>query len=118
MLLIGAIVVGFSILNKPSEEKKEEMLRKRDSLQQVENERIKKEKIEQELIEQVSAKKAEAIDTSGLKAQAGVFANSMLGAEEYYTLENDLLQLKISSKGGRPYSVALKNYKTHFIYKE
>jgi YidC/Oxa1 family membrane protein insertase len=34
-------------------------------------------------------------------------------AERFYTIENDKLKLTISSKGGRPYSVWLKEFKRH-----
>ena len=36
-----------------------------------------------------------------------------IGKETFYTLENDKLKLTISSKGGRPYSVQLKDFVTH-----
>ena len=34
------------------------------------------------------------------------------GENKFYTIENDLIKLVVSSKGGRPYSVELKKYKT------
>jgi YidC/Oxa1 family membrane protein insertase len=44
--------------------------------------------------------------------QYGVFAQSALGENEFITLENNKVELKISLKGGRVYSARLKDYKT------
>jgi YidC/Oxa1 family membrane protein insertase len=44
--------------------------------------------------------------------QYGVFAQSAIGENEFIILENKLVELKISLKGGRVYSARLKNYKT------
>jgi YidC/Oxa1 family membrane protein insertase len=43
----------------------------------------------------------------------GVFSARANGDKEFYTIENDLIILTLSSKGGRPYSALLKEYKTH-----
>src|SRR5664279_5423995 len=45
-------------------------------------------------------------------SQYGVFAQSATGENDFITLENNLVELKISPKGGRVYSARLKNYKT------
>ena len=44
--------------------------------------------------------------------QYGVFAKSVSGENEFITLENNKVELKISLKGGRVYSARLKDYKT------
>jgi YidC/Oxa1 family membrane protein insertase len=44
--------------------------------------------------------------------QYGAFAQSAIGENEFITLENNKVELKISLKGGRVYSVRLKDYKT------
>lgn len=44
--------------------------------------------------------------------QYGVFAQSALGENDFITLENNKVELKISLKGGRVYSARLKDYKT------
>ena len=43
----------------------------------------------------------------------GVFSGSARGDNEFYTIENDLIILTVSSKGGRAYSALLKEYRTH-----
>ena len=44
--------------------------------------------------------------------QYGVFAQSAIGENDFITLENNKVELKISLKGGRVYSARLKDYKT------
>ena len=44
--------------------------------------------------------------------QYGVFAQAAIGENEFITLENNKVELKISLKGGRIYSARLKDYKT------
>ena len=44
--------------------------------------------------------------------QYGVFAQTAIGENDFITLENNKIELKISLKGGRVYSVRLKDYKT------
>ena len=58
------------------------------------------------------------IDTNNLiseklKKEYGVFANSAIGKERFYTIENDRLKLTITNKGGRIISVILKEYQTY-----
>ena len=43
----------------------------------------------------------------------GVFSTSAKGDNEFYTIENDLITLTVSSKGGRAWSALLKDYRTH-----
>jgi membrane protein insertase, YidC/Oxa1 family, C-terminal domain len=45
--------------------------------------------------------------------QYGAFAISAKGENEFITLENNKIELKISTKGGRVYSARLKDYVTH-----
>ncbi|MDX9772134.1 MAG: membrane protein insertase YidC [Bacteroidales bacterium] len=43
----------------------------------------------------------------------GVFAASSRGENEFYVIENELMAITISSRGGKTYSVRLKDYKTY-----
>ena len=45
--------------------------------------------------------------------QYGIFAQAALGENEFITLENNKVELKISLKGGRVYSARLKDYRTY-----
>ena len=45
--------------------------------------------------------------------QFGIFGKAALGEEKLVTLENNLMKITFTSKGGRIYSVELKDYQTH-----
>ena len=64
----------------------------------------------QQATNELPTNKASAIPTD--INQYGVFAKSAIGENEFITLENNKVELKISLKGGRVYSARLKDYKT------
>lgn len=43
----------------------------------------------------------------------GVFSGKVTGEDTFYTIENDLMIMKVSARGGKAWSVTLKNYTTH-----
>lgn len=49
------------------------------------------------------------VDSSKFK---GPFGSALTGSEKFITLENEQMIVKLSTKGGRVYSVQLKSYKT------
>ena len=54
--------------------------------------------------------------TSGITTdinQYGIFAQAAIGENEFITLENNKVELKISLKGGRIYSARMKDYRTY-----
>ncbi len=117
IVLIFAILVVFSIINKPSKEEVEAAKHRKDSIAQVE---LQNELLKQQAEEQQNNEIAAPVDTISkadeLKQktdQLGVFGNAAIGEEEFYTLENNLMKITFSNKGGRVYSVELKNYVTH-----
>lgn len=116
IVLIVLILVVFSVMTKPSQEEIEAAKRRQDSI-----ELVRKQIAEQELIEQKI--RQEAIKTNELSAGSedkaaelrdkyGSFSGSVEGESKFYTLENDLVKIQVSSKGGRIFSVQLKNYQT------
>lgn len=116
--LIFAILVIFSLINQPSKEEIEATKRKRDSIAQVEAQVILQ---QQKLQDQQTAEQAEINSDSTLKGKVlqdkidelGVFGAAAVGEETFYTLENNLIKITFSNKGGRIYSVELKDYQTH-----
>ena len=50
---------------------------------------------------------------TGNASQYGPFADVAIGENDFITLENDKIELKISLKGGRVYSARLKDYMTY-----
>lgn len=51
------------------------------------------------------------IDSVKLNKPQGILGQFAEGEEEFVTIENELIKVKLSTKGGHPYSVELKNYK-------
>src|SRR5690606_11956234 len=112
--LILVLLAWWLYMNQPTEAQRLEIARKQDSLARIENQTI--------LLENQSG----AIDnnsshtdsltgnatqtTDALAARFGVFAPSASGEEEIVTLENDVLAIQFSSKGGRIIDVLLKEY--------
>ncbi|HPE75205.1 MAG TPA: membrane protein insertase YidC [Draconibacterium sp.] len=119
IVLIFAILVVFSIINQPSKEEIEATKHRRDSLALVEKQN---ELLLQQQIQQQSEIENSTIGNDSINAenqlqknteQFGVFGSAALGNEEFYTLENNLMKITFSNKGGRIYSVELKNYQTN-----
>lgn len=122
IILIFGILIIFSIMNQPSEEDIEAAKRRRDSIAQVEAE---KKALEQQQAEQQSEETlSETALPDAINADAdaelqqkidefGVFGKAAIGEQEFYTIENNLLKITLTNKGGRIYSVELKDYQTH-----
>lgn len=98
--LIGAVIVGFGIYNRPNQEERARAQHYQDSIQQViqKQEEIKK-------AQEGIAEKTIQIDSTS------AFFQATQGEEQFLTLENDLLKLVFSNKGGRICKATLKDYK-------
>lgn len=117
IVLIIGILIGFSYLNKPSQEEIEATKHRQDSVAQVE---LAQQAEAQLRAKELADKQATAFiaDTTveGRNAAAdrfGAFATGATGVEKLVTLENNLMKVVVSTKGGKIYSVELKNYKTY-----
>ena len=53
---------------------------------------------------------ADSTDTAKKEVYTGPFGRFASGTEELVTIENDVIKVKLSTKGGHPYSVELKEY--------
>lgn len=106
--LVLLILVGFSMLNKPTEQKVQQAIKQDTIVHSISQPALQV--IEQAQAEQSSAEPTSSIANADLYGQ---FAPFMLGENTLYKLENDLMELSLSSKGGRIASVRLKNYLTH-----
>lgn len=120
VVLIFLILIGFSYFNKPSEQQIAAAKRQQDSIEQV---RIEQEKkiVSEKKLEQAQASIAPSahgdsvlsVADQARKERFGAFASASVGKEKFYTLENNLMKVTFSNKGGRIFSVELKNYKTY-----
>jgi len=119
IVLIFLILVVFSYINQPSKEEIEAAKIKRDSIEKVEAQRaLEQQKFQEEQSQQQNA--IEAGDTATQHQiertktnELGVFGATALGNEEFTTLENDRMIITFSNKGGRIYSVELKDFKRY-----
>ena len=114
IIIVGVLVI-YSIINKPSEEERERRERMVDSLKAIQQEQVEREKAllkEQDSLKNIPVNLDDIASKQLLVQELGDFAIAATGENEFYTIENELLKLTVSSKGGRPYSVMLKNYKT------
>ena len=117
-ILIGLLLFVFTWLNRPSQEQIEAQRQYNeymDSIARVEQAR-QQEIITQQIdpvISDTLVQMADSAQTTYLTQQFGIFAQAAEGVEELITLENDKVELKISSKGGRLYYARLKEYVTH-----
>lgn len=104
LVLIALLLIGFSYFSQPSSEQIAAQKRYNDSIALVrKNEEALKAKQEAAL---ASEKKITLnADSSSL------FFSSSKGTEEFTVIKNDLLELKLTNKGGRVYSAVLNNYK-------
>ncbi len=100
MLLLGLIM--FWWLNKT----KANMIKEEDTTQKttvVKNDSLPTKVYQNDSIKEIA-----------LKSKLGVFAQSALHAkDDFTTLENELIKLKISNKGGQIVSALIKNQRTH-----
>ncbi len=111
-VLIALIIIGFSQLNKPSEEELKRAARYNDSIALVQQSKALAVKVIAPAEANVSPDSL-VKDSASMSDSFGDFSASAIGEEKFYTLENEYLKLKFSSKGGRIYSAQLKNYRTH-----
>ncbi len=108
LVLIFLILIGFSYLNRPSQEEIERQKRINDSLTLVKNQR----ELEQKQNEQLSSPAPEqALVTNTGDA---TFSERSKGTTKYITIENEKIRLKFSTLGGKIYSAEIKGYKTYF----
>ena len=116
-VLIAAIIIGFSMLTKPSEEEIAKQARYNDSIALVQQAKVEAEIALNKTKTAVVNDSTVVTDTTNASAKIadafGGFSVAAQGEEKFYTLENKLVKLRFSSKGGRVYSAELKKYRTH-----
>ena len=115
-VLIGLILVGFSVLNKPNEQEIAQQKRYNDSIALVEEAKLAQQeqlKTQQAVQPADSLINSQIADTAQLADAFGAFDVAARGESKMVVLENKLVKLNVSTKGGRIVSAQLKNYQTH-----
>jgi YidC/Oxa1 family membrane protein insertase len=117
LVLIGAILIGYSYLTTPTAEQFAAQQKTQDSIALVEKNKktiVDTKRAEIKVADTNSVVADTLIDslvTQELSNKYGVFASAATADTSVYTLENKLIKVNISSKGGKVKSVQLKNYK-------
>ena len=112
--LIAAIIIGFSLFNRPTQEQLDAQRRYYDSIALVEAQQQAEQIAKQQLAEPV--KQAEMTDEQRQQLAENLYGNfavSALGEEEEIVVENNKLRLTFSTKGGRISKAELLDYKTY-----
>lgn len=114
-LLIAAIIVGFTMLNRPSKEQLAERQRVQDSIKLARMAELEAQRISDSL-QYVAGNAVQAETISEEEQQAhmqaayGTFAQAAQGEEQWVTLENEHLRLTLSTLGGRIQRAELPEY--------
>ncbi len=113
LLLIGLIIIGYSIYTQPGQEEIQAAQQKRDSIAKIEEQkRIAATILEAPLAVDTVIPLSDSASLEIEKQRLGDFAINAEGTEQLLTLENKLIKVIVSSKGGKIKSAELKNYKT------
>ena len=115
-VLLGAIMIWYFYTNQPTPEElaKQKTERTQDSIQQSQQELQKNNTPEETSITTIN--QADSVSILNAQNELGVFSYSATlpsAKANETTIENELLKIKVSNKGGQITQVELKNYKTH-----
>jgi YidC/Oxa1 family membrane protein insertase len=111
LVLIFLILVGFAWYNQPSEMELQAMKRTQDSLSLVRREADSLAMATLQLQSATDSVTKNKFDTAAAQASYDTFASFSKGEETFTTLENEELLVTFTNKGGRIFSVQLKNQK-------
>lgn len=116
-ILIAAVIVGFSFLNRPSKEELAERQRIQDSINIALQQEQKANEVSEAIAKKNVQEKADTLSPEESAAQVaalyGPFAPAAEGKDETVVLENDLLRVEINRLGGFVSKAELKNYKAY-----
>ena len=118
-ILIAAIIIGFSFINRPSKEELAERKRVQDSIALVRAQEAEALRVSEQISAQIQAQQSasEEVTSEELAQQIfavyGAFAPAAQGEEGIITLENSKVRLGISRRGGRIAQAELKEYKAY-----
>lgn len=110
LLLIGAIMIGFTIVNKPDREALE-YAEKEQIIQDSLNNLSKTNQPAQKIVD-ASESKPDSLIEAELKDLFGDFSNALQGESIEIPKENSLAKFVLNSKGGALSQVVFKDFKT------
>ncbi len=102
LVLIGLLLIGFTYFSRPSSEQLEAQKKYYDSIALVQQQQ-----------EELKAKETAALANEQTKVvadSASLFFQALQGTENFTKIQNNLVEITLSNKGGRVYSAMLKEY--------
>lgn len=114
LVLIGVILIGFSYFNsRQAAEYQKVQAHQQDSIARVKKaQEIAKPAATTEELSSTTSKDSAEI-ASMTEVVGASLANSLKGTEEFYTIQNDLIKVVFSNKGGRIAQVEALKYKRY-----
>lgn len=119
-VLIAAILIGFSVLTKPSEEELARQQKYNDSIALVQQQqKVEAQSLQQAAVQNNQLPELASIDPNDstsigkVNDALGQFSVAAIGVDSFFVIENEKVKITLSSKGGRIYSAEVKNYLTH-----
>ena len=115
-VLIAGILLVMQYLNTPSEAEinRQEFIKDSIRQEQLRVDSIEKAKkdgiVAPSIVSTIDSTLSDSARTSALAADFGAFAPAAVGEEKEVTIENDVLKLTFSTKGGRIIDAQLKDY--------
>ncbi len=109
-------MVGYYYFTKPTEEDLKRRAEYLDSLRNVELQQQLRQKEDSLLALELlkdTTKKDSVINEVALAREYGRFYKSAQGEQQIVTLENNLISVSMTNKGGKPSRVLMKEYKTY-----
>lgn len=116
IILILAVLIGWSVWMTPSKEELAQQRHIQDSIYRANRERFVKDSIKMAEANAIMDEKNVTAKDESYAArynQYGSFADASVGDDKTFILENEVLKMKLSSKGAYVETVELKNYKTY-----
>ncbi len=117
LVIIVGLLIGYSLWMTPSKEEMAAARRKADSISQVQrNDSLvtaMAEMVKKATADSLVKTNPQAAKVSDSDTLTKGFAALSKSEEKFYTLESDLLKLKISARGGRVWSAQLMDYQSY-----
>lgn len=102
-ILLGVLLVGYIIFNQKQQATALKEKARQDSIANLNKPKV--------FTDTTTAGVAAKPDSTQLAGEYGPFANAATGAEQNVTLENELVKIDFTNKGGQPETVQLKDFK-------
>jgi YidC/Oxa1 family membrane protein insertase len=115
LVIIVGLLIGYSFWMTPSKEELAAAKHKADSIALIQRQDSLAAAIAAQAQKAATDTLAPSAAVSAAKTDSatGSFSPALAASQKFYTLENDVLKLKVSSKGGRIWSVQLKDFRTY-----